>query len=104
MLFCHGPRLASQIITLLHELIAAKTSRSKYVDSKAMHSVAQRFNTEVRYRRAVDVKFVHTDLVLYQAGHHAASESNMATSWKGLGDGMRKGYRSYGSPPPPKKK
>ncbi len=44
----------SQVIDLLRELITAKSIHSKYMDTKAAHNTAQRFNTEVREARHVD--------------------------------------------------
>lgn len=46
---CHHHPLLSvrQIAILLHELEAARTTRAKYMDTDVMHSVAQRFRTEV---------------------------------------------------------
>ena len=49
----HHPLLSlRQIVILLHELEAAKTTRAKYMDTNVMDCVAQRFRTEVPCMRS----------------------------------------------------
>ncbi|CAM9245524.1 unnamed protein product [Discosporangium mesarthrocarpum] len=52
-----------RVLKLLRELAAAKTTRAKYMDSDAMHSVPQRFPTE---RYAVELEAAITSLLREQ--------------------------------------